>query len=122
MKQENDAPSLYRFAYARLTVLTLIALLFAGLLISVTNDMYAFVKPDRSLSLSLEESVSLSEFSAILSEGGIVQNPTVFRLYVQSKGKTDRLETFRGTLELNASMSYREILQAISEQKIQSSE
>ncbi len=115
MKREHDAPSLYRFAYARLTVLTLTALLSAGLLISVTNDLYAFVKPDRSLSLAIEEPVSLSEFSEMLSEGGIIQNPTVFRLYVRTKGRTNLVETCCGTLELNASMSYREILQAISQ-------
>ncbi len=118
MTQESPprAPSLYRFAFARLTVLTLMVLLLAGLMVSVANDMYAFVKEDRSVTFTVSSPRSLSELTAMLDEGGVIQNPTVFRLYVRAKGRVETAERFSGTLELNEAMSYREILLAFAEQ------
>ena len=112
----THAPSLYRFAFARLTVLTLMVLLLAGLVISIANDMYAFVKEDRSVTLAVSSPRSLPELTAMLDEGGVIKNPTVFRVYVRAKGRTETAERFSGTLELNEAMSYREILLALSEQ------
>lgn len=118
MNQESPtrAPSLYRFAFARLTVLTLTVLLLAGLVISIANDMYAFVKEDRSVTFTVSSPRSLPELTAMLDEGGVIKNPTVFRLYVRAKGRIETAERFSGTLELNEAMSYREILLALAEQ------
>ncbi|MBQ8331609.1 MAG: hypothetical protein IJX94_03820 [Clostridia bacterium] len=106
---------LTRFAYSRVLVLVLTALLCAGLVISVANDMYAFVKPQRTVTLTVDEPTSLSDLADRLQAEGILQNPWVFQLYTASKSKTDRLERFVGTLELNSAMSYRELLLAFSE-------
>ncbi len=105
---------LIRLAYARITVLIMLALLCAGLLISVANDMYAFVKPDHSVLLTVDEPLSLSELCSYLSDTQVVNNPFVFGLYVRSKGQSTLVEGFRGTLELNAHMSYRELLTALT--------
>lgn len=104
---------IYRYAFGWLTVILLFALLLAGLIVSIANDMYAFVKPNRPAVLEVESPTTLEELSARLDELGVVQNPTVFGLYVRSKGRAERVETFSGTLEVNASMSYRELLSAL---------
>lgn len=103
-----------RYAYATVTVITLFALLFGALTVSVANDTYAFVKPEREVTLTLNEPLPLSEIAALLEREGVVSNPTVFQLYTKSKGKTARLEAFSGELTLNSSMSYREILLAFA--------
>lgn len=103
---------LYRFVLSRVLTLTLSALLLAGLLLSVVNDLYAFVKPDRPVSLTLTEPLPLEQLCHRLSEREILKNPSVFQWYATRKGKKTALEQFSGTVELNASMSYREILTA----------
>ena len=121
MKSNNDHTSpaieakLWRYAFARVTVLALLSLFLAALLIAIANDLYAFVKPDKPVILSVTEPMSLSELSQTLSRSGVIQNPTLFRLYVQSKDRTAVLESYTGTLHVNASMSYRELLLAFSE-------
>ena len=114
--KELRRKKLYRFAYARITVTVLTALLCVGLLTSVANDLYAFVKADREASLTVTEPQSLAEWARMLKQKGVIQNPTVFQWYTERKGKEDRIESFCGTLTLNESMSYREILLAFSEQ------
>ena len=119
--EENKAPTpsrrrLYRFAYARLTVTVLLALLLVGLLVSVANDLYAFVKRDRETALTVTEPQSVAEWARLLKQNEVIQNPTVFRWYVQRNGRTERIEAFSGTLLLNEAMSYREILSAFAEQ------
>lgn len=108
----RERGKLYRYSFARITVIAMTALLFAGLLVSLANDMYAFVKPEREVILNTETPTSLSSLSRTLSDMGVILNPTVFSLYVDSKGKRDTLEGFEGTLTLNSSMSYREIIEA----------
>ncbi len=103
-----------RYAYATVTVITMLALLGAALLVSVANDMYAFVKPQREVSLSLDAPLSLSELAALLEREGIVANPTIFTLYTKVKNKVARVEAFSGEITLNSAMSYREILAAFA--------
>ena len=112
--QTVSKSKLYRFAYARITVIALSALLFAGLLVSIANDMYAFVKPNREITLKIETPMSAEDLTQMLEESGVIANPTIFRLYVGSKQYTERLELFCGNLVLNSNMSYREILIAFS--------
>ena len=112
MDTEIQRKKLYRFALSKVFTLTLLALLLAGLFLSVANDLYAFVKRDRPLSLTLSEPLPLEQLCARLSEERIISNPNLFRWYTVKKGKRDALEQFHGTVELNATMSYREILAA----------
>ncbi len=94
--------------------LCLFALLFAGLICSVANDMYAFVKKGREVSLVFDSCPTLNELSKILADNGVVSNPDVFKLYVKFKDKEGVVESFSGDLKLNTSMSYREILSEFS--------
>ena len=102
----------YRYAYAYITVLTLLALLLAGILISVTNDLYAFVKPDAPITLHIDTPRDLRQVAQELDRFGVIRNPAIFEWYVRSKGATERIESFTGELFLNSTMSYREILLA----------
>ena len=117
-KRNSSAPrerdKLYRYAYARVTVTVLSAILFAGLLISVANDMYAFVKPQGQITLTVAVPLSLEQTAEELHRLGIIQNPTVFRWYVTAKQKRSAVERFSGTLTLSPEMSYRELLRQLS--------
>ena len=99
---------------SKIIPLCLFALLFTGLVCSVANDVYAFVKKDREVSLVFDSCPTLNEFSKTLAANGIVSNPDIFRLYVSLKDKKELIESFSGELKLNSSMSYREILSEFS--------
>ncbi len=104
-------------ALCRVIPLCLLAIFFAALIISITNDMYAFVKPRAEFVLTVTEHTDEDTLAMRLHEGGIIQNPTVFKLYLRSKGKTEALPSLSGEWKLNAQMSYREIMNEIFSKK-----
>ena len=112
MDKQIQRKKLYRFTLSKIFTLMLLSLFLSGLFLSVTNDLYAFVKKDHSVSFTVIEPLSLSQLSMRLSQEEIVNNPTLFQWYITRKGKKDSLEQFHGTVELNTSMSYRQILAA----------
>ena len=111
----NRTSKLRRLAFSKITVLCLLAVLFTALVVSIVNDLYAFVKPEGEVLLTIESPTDLSDLSRLLEQQGVVTNPTVFRIYVKQKERTELLESFVGTLTLDTSMSYREILLAFSQ-------
>ena len=111
----RETNKLRRLAFSKITVLCLLAVLFVALTVSIANDLYAFVGSEGEVILTIEESTDLTELSKLLEESGVVENPMFFRLYVKKKERTERLESFVGTLRLDTSMSYREILLAFSQ-------
>ena len=94
--------------------LCMLSFLICGLICSAANDIYAFKKRDKEITLSIEIPSSLKTVSEMLGKNGIVNNAAFFELYVKLKGKADKIENFTGEIMLNASMSYREILEAFS--------
>ena len=90
--------------------LCLLGALLGGLVVYVANDMYAFVKLDREITLTISSPPSDKELSDLLKANGIIENAFVFRLYLRSKNKANDLSTLTGELRLNSNMSYREIL------------
>ena len=95
-------------------IITLLSALISLAVISVANDVYAFVKPDESVTLRIDEPLDLGELSRLLQKEGVIKNPTVFSLFIRSKGKTDKLEAFVGEAFLRQDMSYREIMRTLS--------
>lgn len=87
-----------------------LAILFSCAIVSVANDMYAFVKPEREVTIVISEPCTLDQVSQILSDNDILNNPFCFTAYVKSKNKEDVVEKFKGEISLSSSMSYREIL------------
>ncbi len=106
-----------RHIFGTVIIMALVAVFIASLAISLANDIYAFIKPDGAITLSVDTPCSVSEISDMLESCGIIANPHVFTLYVKSKDKTELVESFIGNAELDRSMSYREILLAISAAK-----
>ncbi len=103
----------FKEALSCVVPLFLFSLFLCAVLLSVANDMYAFVKPDTELCLTIEKGTDAKALADALYRGGVIKNPEVFSLYVSSKGKADRLLLSSGEVTLNASMSYRELLSEI---------
>ena len=103
-----------RRALSEILPMCMVSLFIAAFVCSVANDMYAFVKKENEVQLSIESPHSLEELSKMLGEYDVVENPTVFSLYVRSKNKIQTVENYTGELILNSNMSYREILSSFS--------
>ena len=110
----SDDKKLVRNTFEIIIIATLLSAMLALAIISVVNDMYAFVKPDSNVSLDISEPLSLRAISLKLQDEGIIKNPTVFCIFVKSKGKQESLESFIGQAALRQDMSYREIMLALS--------
>lgn len=93
--------------------MALTAAFFACLLISVTNDIYAFIKTEGEIILTVSSPLNVSDFSKLLHDNKIISNPNIFSLYIKAKNKSSIIEGFVGEAKLDRSMSYREILLAI---------
>ncbi|MBQ8818856.1 MAG: hypothetical protein IJZ83_09775 [Clostridia bacterium] len=106
----NIRPLAYRRAFGIIIPLCLAALMLGGAIISVGNDIYAFVKPDEDISVVIAYSTPSNELSELLQRQGVIKNAFAFNLYLRSKGKGDDALTLSGEWTLNSNMSYREIL------------
>ena len=120
MAEIFDDRNTVRSVFGQVLTLVLLAALLAALLLSVINDMYAFFKPQEAVLLHVDAPRTLSEFSRMLEENGVLLNPHVFFLYVRARKSAPLIEDFSGDLSLDCSMSYREILHALQKaQKIE---
>lgn len=104
----------YRRICSVIIPLLFLSLFLAALIISAANDIYAFVKPQRAAIIVIDKGESAYTLSALLSENGIIQNPLAFTLYAKLKDAEGDISAFEGELELESSMSYREILRYFS--------
>lgn len=105
-----------RRVFGTVVSLSLWAILCSALLLSVANDMYAFIKKDLSVEITTEEALSYKDMANRLSVEGVIANPTVFSFYLKKKLPEELLELPPLQLRLNANMSYREILGEIKKE------
>ena len=85
-------------------------MLFSGLVISLANDVFAFVKPQIAITFSISEPTSLYTLSTELQNYGAIENALSFWIYVKYRNAEPYLENFYGSVELNSDMSYRDII------------
>lgn len=109
-KATAEKPITRRDALGRVIPLCLCALFLAAAVISVTNDMYAFVKPNETVTLTVDEPLDLDGLCDLLGDAGVVRNPFVLKMYLKSKGKDGQNLDLKGQCTLNKNMSYREIM------------
>lgn len=112
MQPKSSNP--YVNAFSVITVVFLMSALISALIISVSNDLFAFIKPDTSYVLNITKPIPIEEITEVMQQNGIIENPFMFTLYAKLKNCDDTLEAFSGEIELNSQMSYREIINEFS--------
>ncbi|MBQ8382006.1 MAG: endolytic transglycosylase MltG [Clostridia bacterium] len=91
-----------------------IGVLLGLLIVSVVNDVFAFVKDDSIYEITIEdENMSLEELSEYLYEKGIISYPSVFRIYVELK-EDGEITLKEGTYNISPSFNYDKILGALN--------
>jgi len=81
-------------------------LLAAGAII-VANDVFAFVKEEKSATVVIPENASAREIGEILSEAGLIDYPFFFQLYAKVTKSEQKFKP--GTYELDSKMDYTRI-------------
>lgn len=89
--------------------------ILAGMfIVSVANDVFAFVKDDSLYEITIDnEYMSLQELSEYLGEEGIITYPSMFRLYVGLKDDGE-ITLKKGTYMISPSFNYDKILNALN--------
>ncbi|MBR5311834.1 MAG: endolytic transglycosylase MltG [Clostridia bacterium] len=84
--------------------------------IAVANDIYAFVKSDEVVEVTIPEYATLDEVSEILYMNDIIKYPTIFKLYAVAEN--DNGEFLAGTYSIKPMMNYDDLLAEFKEKPI----
>ena len=112
-----NTKQLKRRIFGIITVMTLVAAFIALAIASIANDIYSFIKPSGLVTLTLDRHVSINELGHLLEDRGVINNPHIFIVYASSRSNDEADLFFIGTVTLDRSMSYREILFELSKSK-----
>ena len=103
-------------AITYIVAVMVVAVFLSIFIILVGNDIYAFVKDDVMVEITVPEYATLDDMADILYENGIIKYPNVFKLYANYKN--DDGEFIAGTYsELSPMMNYDELLLAFKPKK-----
>lgn len=89
-----------------------VSLLLAAIAIYIANDMFALVKPEKSVVLELPDSASHGKVASMLKEEGIIRCRWAFVLYTNLA--TDNKSFKSGKFEVNADMDYGQIINTLN--------
>jgi UPF0755 protein len=98
-------------------VITISVFLAIGI-IQVGNDIFAFVKSDESVEVTIPEYATLDQVSQILYENDIIKYPEIFKLFAVYK--KDDGEFLAGTYTVNGMMNYETLLAEFKEKVVYS--
>ncbi len=86
-------------------VLVLVVAVFLSIfIIRVGNDIFAFVKSDEEVDITIPEDATTQDIATILYDNGIISYPNVFQLYCSIKKESG--EFLAGDYTVSPSMSY----------------
>lgn len=99
-----------------------VSVFLAVFIILVGNDVYAFVKDDTVVEVTVPENAALEDISALLHENGIIEYPAIFEVYSNfNKTKAEKENGFTfiaGTYSVTPMMNYDELLAAFKPKKV----
>ena len=88
-----------------LTCIIIISVFLAVGIIVVGNDVFALVKDDVEVEITITEGMTVDDLAEILHENKIINFPAVFKLYASMKEMTDE-DLVPGTYTISATMNY----------------
>lgn len=101
-------------AIVYLVTVVCIGVLLGMFIIAMLNDVFAFVKDDSICEITIEnENMTLEELADYLYEEGVINYPTIFRIYVGLK-EDGEITLQKGTYNLSPSFNYDKILSALN--------
>ena len=101
--------------YIIFVLITSVALSVFG--ISVANDMFAFVKSDEAVQVTIPQNATLDEVAEELAEEGVIRYPRIFKLYAIYKAHDD-MEYIGGEYTVSPMTNYSGLLSEFKEKEV----
>ncbi|MBO4229845.1 MAG: endolytic transglycosylase MltG [Clostridia bacterium] len=76
-------------------------------IITIGNDIYAFVKSDATVKVVITEDMTVKDVAQMLYENGVIKFPTVYELYIRIKNRNTNYLV--GEYEVSPSMNYKQL-------------
>lgn len=86
-------------------------------IINVANDMFAFVKPDKDITVTIPEGATTQDIAEILEKNEVIQNASVFKMYTDlriKKSSSLNGKFLSGSVTLNSNMNYDALRSALA--------
>ncbi len=113
--KDNVRAFFKQFGYYGAIVLA--SLLLTIGIVTVSNDIFSFVKPDNSVVVSIAEGSSTMKIAKALKKAGVIKHPFVFNLYSKLK-KADGKFQF-GDYSLNSNLGYDQIISMLKKSSVE---
>lgn len=108
-------------AITYIVAVIVVSVFLAVFIILVGNDVYAFVKDESVVEVTIPEYATLNDISVILHENGVIEYPTIFKLYANlqedDNQQQDTEKFLAGTYSVTPMMNYDELLAAFKPKK-----
>lgn len=88
-----------------------ISIILSTFVILSANDMFAFVKSDKTAEITIGDDLSLRDITKLLEKEGIIKYPSLFTMFANVSNMSENISP--GTYTLSSSMDYRTILSNI---------
>ena len=103
-------------AIAYMVVVLVVAVFISIFVIRVGNDVFAFVKSDEAVDVTIPEDADIGDVADVLADNGIINYPGIFKMYASLK--KDKGPFVAGDYTISPSMSYDELRRAFKEQVV----
>ena len=94
----------------------IVSVVSAIAIILVSNDVFAFVKPDEAVEITLPEYTTLDELASILYRNDVIRYPKVFKYYAVFK--KDDQNYIAGDYTVSPMMNYKSLLAEFKEKEV----
>lgn len=101
-------------AIVYMVIVVVIATFISVFVIKIGNDVFAFVKSDIAVDVTIPEGATVEDIAQILEGDGIIKYPSVFKIYASLKHEEGPFVA--GSYTVSPSMSYDELRYAFKEQ------
>lgn len=109
-----DGLSVFAKALVYISIVVIMAGYLSYFIISVGNDVFALVAPDREIEVVIPEDATDDQVAAILEENGIIEHAWVFKIYMQYRSDGEATQYIPGTYILNANENYTQLITALT--------
>ena len=94
----------------------IVSVFLALVIINVGNDMFAFVKSDELVEVTIPEYATLDEVTDVLYQNDIIRYPTIFKLFAVAE--EDDRKFVAGNYTVHGMMNYEDLLDAFKEKPV----